>query len=510
MGLLHSIFGGGTGLQLTLDNHVASPGGVIGGRIVLGGGTKPRQLTELTAKLCSVELREVDYQTEPEVDVEVLETQVVAGGIQLAPGAQMPFTFRLTVPDDLEPSGSLEYKVVATADIPGVADPEAEVSVTLIEASDDDVRPLSLHEIVERFPDLHSREEARLCEALNDFYIACHNEGARLMEGEQLIGYHMMNGTVRVRREALKAWANLVDNRVQPHHLQVLYTLANTPGLSEETFKEVIVAATKFAEEGSLPLVQQLAQHPDPNVRGEVAWNLDLNAADKFNGKRELLIQLARDPDGYVRSGAVSSLSDYLDEQGIAQWIAQFIDSDPEPVVQSAGIVALYCASDYGLTDFALAVYEKHLQNPNPGVRKTIAGALHFMPKEAVQRVGGLAQRLAQDPDEMVRDALATEFHSLDEMPQLLPIAQYMAQNDPSIDVRRTTIGAMSALMAPQQAAAFYGQLFGQARDEDDLLAIIIGLREHGEHPEVRRLLTHISQLPVPPEIVDAAREAMS
>ncbi|WP_394835337.1 HEAT repeat domain-containing protein [Pendulispora rubella] len=311
------------------------------------------------------------------------------------------------------------------------------------------------------------------------------------------------------REDSLKAWANLVDNRVQPQHLQTLHALASAPGLDEETFTEVVIAATKFAEEGALPLVQQLARHPSAKVRAEVSTNLRFNAAEKFNGKRELLVQLAQDPSPGVRKGAVSALSSYVDEQGILPWLAQIADADADPEVQAESLSSLQFGHHHGMLDFTLSVYERHLQNPNAEVRKHLPQCLSFMPPEALQRVGGIVQRLAQDPDEGVRDAMAFQFCNLTEMPQLLPIAQHMAQHDPSLEVRRQALGSMSGLMQPQQAAAFYSQLFAQAKSEDDLWPIVNGLRAHAEHAEVRRLLTHMGQLPYP-HLADAAREAMS
>src|SRR5439155_8811674 len=130
------------------------------------------------------------------------------------------------------------------------------------------------HEIEARFPNLRSQDEDALCDSLRDFFLACYSEGGQLMEAEQLVAWYMQNGTVRVRRQAIEAWGNLVDNRVQPQHLQTLYAVAGTPGLDDETFEQVIVAATKFAEEGALPLVQQLAQNPSADVREKVAQNL--------------------------------------------------------------------------------------------------------------------------------------------------------------------------------------------------------------------------------------------
>lgn len=54
MGLLDSMFGGGTKLGMSLDTPQSSAGGVVGGKISLHGGKKPMKLTELTVKLLFV------------------------------------------------------------------------------------------------------------------------------------------------------------------------------------------------------------------------------------------------------------------------------------------------------------------------------------------------------------------------------------------------------------------------------------------------------------------------
>ncbi len=513
MGLLDSMFGGGTNLALTLDTTISSPGSVVGGRVVLGGGQKPLRLTELKVSLLYVRVQSREGQSLPDIDAREVAHQIVAAGGDIPPGSQQSFAFRITVPGDLPPSAhNVSYTVVATADIPSVKDPSAKADLKVVEASKNANHRLPLHEIDARFPNLRSQDEDALCDALRDFFLACYSEGAQLMEAEQLIAWYIQNGTVRVRRAALEAWANLVDNRVQPQHLQTLYVVANTAltsALDDETFDQVIIAATKFAEEGALPLVQQLAQHPSADVREKVASNLRFNAAEKFNGKRELLVQLAQDQVAAVRKSAVSALSCFRDDQQLMYWVANMADADPDPAVQAECISTLSLVHHSGMGELALAVYEKHAQSPHAKVRSTIAEQLSWQPQNALQRVWGLAQRLAQDPDEDVRRSLAFQFCNMEKMPQLLPIAQHMAQQDPSADVRREALGSMASLMPPQQAAALYWQLFSQARSEDDVWPLVRGLRHHRDHHDVKRVLTQIGQSPFA-SAADAAREALS
>ena len=511
MGLLDSMFGGGTGLAITLDTTTSSPGSVIGGKVLLTGGKKPLKLTELKVSLLFVKVQTKEGQALPDIDARVVASQVVAASGDIPPGSQQSFSFRITVPGDLPPSAhNISFNVVANADIPGVKDPSAKAELKIVEASKDKNHRIPLNEIEARWPNLRSQNEDDLIEALRDFFLACYSDGAELMEGEQLIGWYVQNGaTAAIRKGALEAWANLVDNRVEPRHLQMLYAVANTPALDDDTFEQVIIAATKFAEEGALNLVQQLAAHQNAEIREKVAANLRFNAASKFNGKRELLVQLAQDQVPAVRKAAVGALSDFNDDQQLMYWVANMSDQDPDPNVQAECLSTLGLVHYHGLGELALQVYEKHLASPNASVRSKIADQLGSQPEAAVQRVWGIAQRLAQDPDEEVRRTLAFQFCNMYKMPQLLPIAQQMAQQDPSVEVRREALGSMASLMQPAQAAQLYGQLFSQAKSEDEIWPLVRGLRNHSDNKDVKRVLSQIGQSPYE-GVANAAREALS
>ncbi|HEX7665961.1 MAG TPA: HEAT repeat domain-containing protein [Polyangiaceae bacterium] len=511
MGLLDSMFGGGTKLDLTLDTTTSSPGSVIGGKVMLTGGQKPLRLTELKVSLLFVKVQTKEGQALPDIDARVVTHQVVAAGGDIPAGSQQVFTFRLTVPSDLPPTAhNISFNVVANADIPGVKDPSAKQDLKVVEATKDKNHRLPLAEIEARFPNLRSQNEDQLCDALYDFFLACYSEGAQLMEAEPVVGWYIQNGsTAQVRRKALEAWANLVDNRVERRHLEMLYAVANTPALDDETFEQVIVAATKFAEEGALNLVQQLAQNPSAEIREKVASNLRFNAASKFNGKRELLVQLAQDQAPSVRRAAIGALADFNDDQQLMYWVANISDADPDQKVTGECLSTLALAHYHGLGDLTLKVYEKHVANPNAAVRSKVADQLGSQPEAAAQRVWGLAQRLAQDPDEEVRRTLAFQFCNMYRLPQLLPIAQGMAQNDPSEEVRREALGSMSSLMQPKQAAALYSQLFAQARSEEEIWPLVRGLRHHSDDKDVKKVLSQIGQSPYE-NVANAAREALS
>lgn len=215
MGLLDSMFGGGRAIQMQLDTTTASPGSVVGGKVMLGGGKKPLRLTELKVALMFVQTTMKPDSALPSIDMREVTKQVVAAGTDIPPGSQQYFTFRLTVPSDLPPTANnVTFQVMAIADIPGVKDPSASAELRVVEASEDSNRRLPLEEIYARFPNLLAQNPDDVCDALYEFFLACYSEGAQLMEAEQVIAWHMQNGTVEVRRKALEAWANLVDKHI--------------------------------------------------------------------------------------------------------------------------------------------------------------------------------------------------------------------------------------------------------------------------------------------------------
>jgi HEAT repeat protein len=190
-------------------------------------------------------------------------------------------------------------------------------------------------------------------------------------------------------------------------------------------------------------------------------------------------------------------------------WVANLSDTDPDGGVRAECIATLSLLHHHGMGDLSLTVYEKHLADPDTEVRKSISRNLSWMPAAAIQRVWAIVQRLASDQEEEVRRALAFEFTNMEKLPQLLPIAQHMAQQDPSPDVRREALGSMAALMPANQAATFYAGLLAQSPGEQDLWAVLNGLRHHREDREAKRLLSQLGQCPYE-NVANAARDALS
>lgn len=510
MGLMDSIFGGGTSINLVLDRPTGSPGGVVGGKVSLTGGKKPMKLTALRVHMIYVSVQSSSDGGLPKIDTRIVGEQTVAAAIDLPPGSAHEFTFRITVPGDTQPSAhNVSYKVQAVADIPGVKDPSMDVDFRVLPADKDQHRSLPLQFVYARFPGLQARDEPSLCDALQQLFLECYFNGGQYMEAEPLLAHYMRTGTVTVRRSALQAWANLVDNRVQPQHLQSLYGIANTPGLDQDTFDEVIRAACKFAEEGALPMVQQLATYQDARVRRVTADSLRFHASAKFQGKRELLIQFVQDPDPGVRAAGVGALAEYNDDAQVVYGIANLTERETSAEVLSAIVRALAFAHYNGHGDLTFAVYEKLLSSPHESVREAIAESLSNQPPAALQRIWAIAQRLLQDASVSVRKAMAFQFVNMERMPQLLPLAQHAAENDPSEEVRNDALRSLGRLMPPNALMAYYQQRLARATTEEVLWAVISGLRDHHQNPEAQAMLTRLGQHPNH-DIANAAREAMS
>lgn len=103
-------------------------------------------------------------------------------------------------------------------------------------------------------------------------------------------------------------------------------------------------------------------------------------------------------------------------------------------------------------------------------VRCEISRNLSWQPATAFQRVRGIVQRLAQDADEEIRRSLAFEFNNMSDLPQLLSIAQHMAESDPSSEVRNDAMPAIAALMRPEQAIAYYQSRFQHAAQDESMM----------------------------------------
>lgn len=506
MGLLGALFGGGTKLELKLDAEAVPAGGQLSGQIIVHGGKKPLKIDSLFVRLLLVSVVSKEGQSIPEIDLKLLVDSVIATKEDLPPGAAKRYSFRFPVPTGLAPSANgVSYTVLAQADIPGVVDPKQEAKLKIIESRGSGM--LTLQQIYDRYPGLNSTDKRELANALSDLDCACYSERELLLAAEpRLVELVRSAGDGAVRRAAFSAWANLVDNQVKKHHLSFLAEVSAQSN-SSEFFLEVIKAAAKFAEEGALPMVQDLAKSADPEIRLRITEQLRFSAADRFPGKRELLLSLAMDPEARVRAAAIEALSEWRDDVELMRWIASVADHDTSELVQAACISALSLSHHYGGSALTLDVYERQVRNPSELVRKTIAESIHWLSESDIARIYPLVAALLADSSGEVRSAMGFQFHNLSDMRQLAPLGLQVLERDPSEEVRSQTLGGVTSLLEPAQAIPLLEKYLRSAPSERMLWGVLSGLRNHREVPQARALLAELGRGST--GVAHAARDAL-
>lgn len=508
MGLLNKLFGGGTKLDLTLDAAQIPAGGVLSGRLTLHGGKKALTLTSLKVRLVYVLVRSKEGSSLPEIDTRVVLEQTLASGEELPAETVRDFEFRFTTDKDLDPSGDgVSYKVMAAADIPKVADPTAEATLTITEGAGMDLDVLTLDDCYARWPGLQSRDEDELTEALREVHLECYSERENLQVLEPVLAGHIRSGTAQVRTQALEAWANLLDGFVRKEHLKLLSDLAAQRASDRDFLREVITAAAKFADEGALPLIKELARSPDPGVREEVAQQLRFAASDKFRGKLDLLQSMAADPVDAVRAAVIGAYSDFRDNKKLMLWVAEQQEKDPSPQVQAACISTLALLHHHKQGDLTIKVYQRALQSPHQAVKKEVCENLQWLGEENEAAIRGLAERLLADADPEIRRVMAWHFVNLRDFPRLQPLVQRAAA-DPDPKVRADALFGMSSVTPTPELVAFYRRRLGEEPTEEIHWGVLSGLRDHSDTDEGAALLRELAASPLG-DIARSARESL-
>jgi HEAT repeat protein len=514
MGLLNKLFGGGTQLELKLDIDKIPPGGTVAGSLTLTGGKKPLKLTALKVDIVSVLVQSKEGSSLPSIDVKVLSSNVVAQDRDLAPGSLNKFEFRYKLPEDVKPEAT--YKIVASADIPGVKDPSAEAPLTVLGGGRGVLGAVKSllgmadneNAVLERFPGLTSRDTDELESALSDLQCEAYDRdnnftgiGGFLL---RLVEKHSEEG---VRRAALAAWGTVLDNRAKPEHIRALETLASRdlPGYLME---EVVSVAAKFAEEGALPLVQQLARHPAPEVRTRLATALYLDADADLPGRRDLIVQLCQDGDVGVRAAAFGATASMVEDLELMRWVAGCASQDSSPEVQGQCISAIALAHNYGGTDLVFDTYLQHAQgNPSADVRKEITERVHWLPTDP--RLTQLVSTLLSDRSSEVRRSMAWQGCNMEEHQELGQLFLATATNDPDDEVRADALRGVDKFMPLPDAVAFLRQRLAQDRNEKAFWAALNAVEGHMPAREAKALLQEIARGPFS-SAAERAREVLA
>ncbi|MCA9650217.1 MAG: HEAT repeat domain-containing protein [Myxococcales bacterium] len=514
MGLLDKMFGGGTNLELRLDTDKIPEGGTLSGTVTLSGGKKPLKLTALKVRLVYVKVEKRDDSPLPNIEMQVLLDNTIVANADLPPASLQKYDFSFKVPTGTDPDG--EYRVQATADIPKVKDPSAEAKLKVISpdsagASKGIFSRLtgksSEDEILAQFPGLMSSDEDEQTEALSDLTCAAYDDDNNFVNIAGHLGRMMANGSAEVRAAALQAWGTVLNNRAKPEHIQALSSMAADPAVASDRrlMSEVVAVAAKFAEEGAGPLVQWFAQHPNPEVRREMADRLRFDADEEFMDKRAILTALANDPDPGVRASAIGGLSEHNDEAAMVNEFIQRSFSDPSPEVQAACISAITLSHHYGFAEQVFTTFQQHLGNQHVKVRKELADSSHWLPADP--RLAGIVHALLSDPSAEVRRSMAWQGVNMSEHGELAELFM-RACDDPDEEVAQDALKGMGRLLGFDRAAQFYRQRLATHPTESTYWGVYYGVCNDLEEPAARQVMQQLAQSQFA-DVASSARESL-
>ena len=496
------MFGGGTQLDVQLTTNKIPEGGTLAGTVRVGGGKKPLTITAVKVGLVSVKVESQEDSPMPKVELQTLLDNTIASNQELPPGSNQSFDFSFQVPTGVDPSSS--FKVVASADIPKVKDPRAEAELTIVSPGSADADAGLFNklkgtptedQILARFPGLMSTDEEVKRKAFHHLNLAAYDRDNDFINIADFVGQALGRGSARLRRNALQAWGNILNNRAQPGHIEALTQMASDPAVVEDRklLQEVISVAAKFAEEGAEGLVQWFAQHPDPFVRSRMAMALSIDADETFQPRRSMLLTLANDPDPGVRAAAIGGLRHWRDDPALVQDLAHRATSDPSPDVQAACLSAISLAHHHGMAEIVFSVAQQLLGSPHVKVRKEVAHVAQYLPTDP--RVVAMVQALLADPSADVRASMARLAGSLDDQPELRPLF-VAACNDPDDEVKSAALSNIGHMVGFAEAIPLYRQRIAQEPTEAIYNAVYWGIANELDETGVLGLMQELCAAP--------------
>jgi hypothetical protein len=136
MGLLDMFGAGGGTLTLQLQAMQFAPGQTIYGVATFTGGKRAQNITSITVRVSMTETHPAvpGKPPPPAQTINVVPDQMLTGAFQVQPGTPHPFQFALQLPTQLKPEvkGQIDYRVGASADIPGEIDQHASADIQVI------------------------------------------------------------------------------------------------------------------------------------------------------------------------------------------------------------------------------------------------------------------------------------------------------------------------------------------------------------------------------------------
>lgn len=507
MGLLDfvkSLFGGGASLAVRLDADVVPVGGVLSGQATLTGASERRTVTTIKVRLSYVSLETPQEQMVPHAEARVLLDDTIAVDETIGARETRSYAFSLRIPRGTRPSAhNVAYECHVLADIPGIKDASAKATVRVVPAETPGT--VAVDELHARWPALRGGEEEALLEALGDMRYT-HTAGdpaSDLVAAEPLLARLMRDGASEaLRRAALDTWSTVVGERATRKHVVTLREFVQRGELGEQTLREAIEAAAKFARAGGIEVLQRFAGHASPAIRRQVAA-----AAGLYGGEtplvRRLLEVLADDADAGVRAEVFERLGNFGDDPAALQRIAAQALRDPSPEVQRGCLQGLSSAFWREQADIAAPVFSGLVGSEDREVRKTLAyWTAANAGQPALREVG---RRLLADADAEVRHEIAFNLVNAPEEARgpFLPQLRELADGDPSDHVRQAARATLGAWLPKHEVVEYYRHLMEVSPREQILRGVVHGARFKPD-PEFTAILRQLSTS----RFAEVAREA--
>lgn len=422
MGILGSLFGGGTSLEISLDRDAISGGEQLTGTVTVRGGKKAAQITALEVKVMGVRVassRDFDYR--------IVFDGAIAQSIPLPAGQPVAIPLALAIPADADPG--LEFQLAATADIPGVADPSAKVEFRVIGRDDDDdgdATVFTADEVLERWEALAGDDAEAFREEASELVDA--REWADVSAGGEVLARRFRDGDPELRDAAIWWYAKLLGPTDDLAAAAPLCALADTD--DEELAGELASAAGALGPAGE-EVLAILVRSPSAQVRRRAGFELVSAGGPR---QRTLAEQLMADPDPGVVSSGVKALGGKLlaDPAVVARLVDLATTSDVE-ALRAHALYALGDAPDHGADASALSAFAANARHSSDWIRATVGEYLPKWPSSPPQMQ--LVEQLATDDDSHVRAKLMNAFHR-DCPAHLRPLWERVAATDPDDHVR--------------------------------------------------------------------------
>jgi HEAT repeat protein len=482
--------------------------------VTLTGGKKPYPVTSIKVQLIFVSVQSKKDSPIPDIKTSVLINNAVAAGFTLnaAEVKNVPFTLQIpggTTPSSgglkgaiLSPGGpSVSYTVQVLAEISGAKNPSAKCDLKVIDGSN----AASIDSVYNRWPALRGTAEQPLLDALRDLRYAHRQDDPEndLMIAEPLLARLMKDGTPAVRREALGAWASVIEGRAKKEHMKALVEAAQKDP-DKELLREAVEAGGRFLKVGAFDFVAQHVTHPDADVRRSVASGLR-NANDEPKA-RQLLEKMLVDADPEVRATAIGGFGNSNDKPSIEK-VAKMIDTEKEEAPLKACASALAMCGFSGPREIALPALDKLSKHANSEVRKQVANQIHCMLYQGRTEAMPVVERLLNDPEVEVRKECAWYMrNAMQYTGAVTPLLKKIVGSDASQEVRGAAAGSLGSMQPPEEAAKALKDILATKPSKEVVRGVIDGIR-FSTAPMFKEILKGLLNYP-DADIARTAKEA--